>query len=181
MRALITGASAGIGRAFALSLAEQGYSVTAVARGIADLDQLMSELGAGHDYLVADLATTEGLRATAALLRSGVYSLLVNIGGTATHGDFAELSLESALTVMDLNCRAVVVLAHAFLDHAVAGQRAGERLLHARLHPKPGIERLQRLEGLRHHVLRNTVARTEILRRACPGIVPWRHRLPNQR
>ncbi|MFE9786128.1 SDR family NAD(P)-dependent oxidoreductase [Nocardia salmonicida] len=139
MRALITGASAGIGRAFAISLAEQGYSVTAVARGIADLDHLMSELGAGHDYLVADLTTTEGLRATAALLRSGGYSLLINNAGTATHGDFAELSLESALTVMDLNCRAVVVLAHAFLDHAVAGSALVNVSSTLGCIPKPGM------------------------------------------
>lgn len=106
MRALVTGASAGIGRAFAVALAAQGYSVTAVARGAEGLETLITELGNGHDYLAADLATTEGLAATAALLRHGGYTLLVNNAGTATHGDFAELPLESALTTIDLNCRA---------------------------------------------------------------------------
>lgn len=139
MRALVTGASAGIGRAFAVSLAAAGYSVTAVARGVGALEVLMSELGNGHDYLAADLATEEGLRATVDLLRHGGYDLLVNNAGTAEHGDFVDGPLESALTTLDLNCRAVVVLAHAFLDQAESGGalvNVSSALGHT---PKPGM------------------------------------------
>lgn len=121
MRALVTGASAGIGRAFAVSLAAQGYSVTAVARRVEGLTDLMAEIGDGHDYLAADLATAEGQDVVADALRHGGYTLLVNNAGTAAHGDFAEQPLESALTTVDLNCRAVVVLAHAFLGAAEPG------------------------------------------------------------
>lgn len=121
MKALVTGASAGIGRAFATTLAAAGYSVTGVARGKDALEELMTELGDGHDYLVADLATEDGLRVVAAALRAGEYTLLVNNAGTATHGSFADIPLESALTILDLNCRAVVVLAHAFLADAAPG------------------------------------------------------------
>lgn len=139
MRALVTGASAGIGRAFAVSLAAAGYSVTAVARGVDGLEALMTELGKGHDYLVADLATAEGLRATVEILERGGYDLLVNNAGTAAHGDFAATDLESALTTLDLNCRAVVVLAHAFLDQAQPGSalvNVSSTLGHT---PKPGM------------------------------------------
>ncbi|MGW3278407.1 MULTISPECIES: SDR family NAD(P)-dependent oxidoreductase [Nocardia] len=139
MRALVTGASAGIGRAFAVALATQGYSVTGVARGAEGLETLMTELGNGHDYLAADLATTEGLAATAALLRHGGYTLLVNNAGTATHGDFAELPLESALTTIEVNCRAVVVLAHAFLGAAAPGSALVNVSSTLGEIPKPGI------------------------------------------
>lgn len=138
MRALVTGASSGIGHAFAVSLAAEGYSVTAVARGVEGLEALMAELGEGHDHLVADLATDEGLRATMELLRGGGYTLLVNNAGTASHGDFAEQPLESALTTLDLNCRAVVALAHAFLGDAAPGSalvNVSSTLGHT---PKPG-------------------------------------------
>ncbi|MFE3756392.1 SDR family NAD(P)-dependent oxidoreductase [Nocardia tengchongensis] len=138
MKALVTGASAGIGRAFAVSLAAEGYSVTAVARGAEGLEALMVELGAGHDYLIADLATDEGLRVTAERLRGGGYTLLINNAGTASHGDFAEQSLESALTTLDLNCKAVVVLAHSFLGSAARGSALVNVSSTLGRTPKPG-------------------------------------------
>lgn len=138
MRALVTGASAGIGRAFAVALAADGYSVTAVARGTAGLDALMAEIGDGHDYLVADLATSEGMAATAELLRHGEYALLVNNAGTAMHGDFADAPLESAFTTLELNCRAVVVLAHAFLGKAKPGSALVNVSSTLGVTPKPG-------------------------------------------
>lgn len=61
MKALVTGASAGIGRAFATALAAEGFSVTAVARDADRLAQLVGELGSGHDHLAADLTTEQGV------------------------------------------------------------------------------------------------------------------------
>ncbi|MFI5536388.1 SDR family NAD(P)-dependent oxidoreductase [Nocardia sp. NPDC051900] len=139
MRALVTGASAGIGRAFAKSLAAQGYSVTVVARGIEALEMLLAELGDGHDYLAADLGTEEGLRAVAERLRGGGYTLLVNNAGTAAHGDFTEVALEASIATLEVNCRAVVVLAHAFLGAAAPGGvlvNVSSTLGHI---PKPGL------------------------------------------
>ena len=50
MRAFVTGASEGLGRAFAIRLAQDGYAVTAVARNESRLTHLMEELeGEGHD------------------------------------------------------------------------------------------------------------------------------------
>ena len=59
-RAMVTGASEGIGHELAKKLAKDGYSVTGVARSEAKLKDLVKELGAGHDLLVADLATEAG-------------------------------------------------------------------------------------------------------------------------
>lgn len=139
MRALVTGASAGIGRAFAKSLAAQGYSVTVVARGVEALEMLLAELGDGHDYLAADLGAEEGLRAVAERLRGGGYTLLVNNAGTAAHGDFTEVALEASIATLEVNCRAVVVLAHAFLGAAAPGSvlvNVSSTLGHT---PKPGL------------------------------------------
>lgn len=117
----MTGASAGIGRAFATALAGAGYAVTAVARREDRLTDLTARLGRGHDHLVADLATPAGVRATADLLASTPYTLLVNNAGAAAHGDFTANPVGDALAVLDLNCRTVVTLAHAFLANAAPG------------------------------------------------------------
>ncbi|MEV6137543.1 SDR family NAD(P)-dependent oxidoreductase [Nocardia sp. NPDC051990] len=138
-KALVTGASAGIGRAFATSLAAAGYSVTAVARRQDALDDLLAQLGNGHDHLVADLADPAGLAATAKLLHTTDYRLLVNNAGTAAPGDFSATPLESAFTTLDLNCRAMITLAHAFLEGAEPGSalvNVSSTLGHT---PKPGM------------------------------------------
>lgn len=138
MRALVTGASTGIGRALAIALAAEGYSVTAVARGAQRLEALTAELGAGHDHLGADLGTEVGLRAVAERIRHGRYTLLVNNAGTADHGDFAAAPIGPALTTLELNCRAVVVLSHAFLGTASAGSALVNVSSVLGAHPAPG-------------------------------------------
>ncbi|MFD7528501.1 SDR family NAD(P)-dependent oxidoreductase [Streptomyces sp. NPDC059849] len=124
-RALVTGASEGIGRAFARRLAADGYAVTAVARNEDRLRSLTAELGPVHRALVADLATSEGVERVGREVERDRFHLLVNNAGTATSGPFTNVSVESALAMMRLNCDAVVTLAHAFL----AGARAGDALL----------------------------------------------------
>src|SRR5689334_7874995 len=60
---LVAGASRGIGRAIALVLAREGARVAAVARGQADLETLMRELGDRHTSIVADVTTADGAAA----------------------------------------------------------------------------------------------------------------------
>jgi short-subunit dehydrogenase len=139
VKALVTGASAGIGRAFATALAAAGYSVTAVARGADRLAELSTELGPGHDHLVADLATPQGVRATADLLARTPHTLLVNNAGAAVHGGFAATPLDASLAVLDLNCRAVVTLAHAFLARAEPGAALVNVSSTLGATPKPGL------------------------------------------
>ncbi len=135
----MTGASAGIGRAFATALAAAGYSVTAVARREDRLADLVAELGPGHDHLAADLATAGGLQTTADRLAREPYTLLVNNAGAAVHGGFAETSLQDSLAVLDLNCRAVVTLAHAFLARARPGSALVNVSSTLGFTPKPGL------------------------------------------
>ena len=60
-KALITGASSGIGREFALQLARAGYRILAVARREERLQELLAELpGEQHSYRVADLSSQAG-------------------------------------------------------------------------------------------------------------------------
>ncbi|MFJ2093865.1 SDR family NAD(P)-dependent oxidoreductase [Streptomyces sp. NPDC087901] len=137
--ALVTGASSGIGLAFARELALAGYAVTAVARGEDRLRALVRELGPGHRYLVADLATPEGQELVTAELARRPFDLLVNNAGTAHHGPFTGTLPQEALASVRLGAEAVVVLTHAFLSGAGRGDaliNVSSTLAHA---PAPGL------------------------------------------
>ncbi|QGV81972.1 SDR family NAD(P)-dependent oxidoreductase [Streptomyces ficellus] len=124
-RALVTGASEGIGRALTRRLAASGYTITAVARSQERLDALAGELGPGHHALAADLATEAGCRRVRQELQKSRYDLLVNNAGAAAAGPFVEVSAEQATSMIRLNCDALVTLAHAFLN----GARSGDALI----------------------------------------------------
>jgi short-subunit dehydrogenase len=118
-RALITGASAGIGEGFARHLAQRGSALVLVARRRERLELLASELdaqlGTTAEVLQADLATDDGVQAVAARIAADDIDLLVNNAGFGTVGEFTQLKLERELQQIDLNVRAIVGLTHAAL------------------------------------------------------------------
>ncbi len=121
-RALVTGASAGIGEAFARQLAAQGYAVTVAARRESKLTALVESLpGDGHRIVVADLGTEAGIAAVAEALGSERHQLLVNNAGYSVLKPFADSTLEEQQAILDVNCTAVVALAHHFLAQARSG------------------------------------------------------------
>ena len=120
-RALVTGASEGIGNTFARRLAQDGFIVTAVARNESKLKELIKQLGEKHRYLVADLSTDAGQRAIAKEVENQHYNLLINNAGVGVQGQFAESSIDKQLAMVRLNCEAVVVLSHSFLNQAKKG------------------------------------------------------------
>jgi short-subunit dehydrogenase len=117
--ALVTGASAGIGAAFAEALAARGSDLVLVARDTARLDQLAARLKSQHriasEVLTADLTTDDGVGAVEARLREPV-DLLVNNAGFGTVGKFAELPLDAELREIQLNVVALVRLCRAALE-----------------------------------------------------------------
>lgn len=123
--ALITGASAGIGLAFAEALARRGYDLWLVARREARLREIAERLATQHtvrvDFLVRDLGDSAQLRDVEALLRNeAAIELLVNNAGFGTTGVFHELDLERETAEIELNVRALVRLTHAILPRLAA-------------------------------------------------------------
>lgn len=124
-RALVTGASEGIGHAFAKRLADDGFLVTAVARNEEKLQKLTSDLGEGHSYIVADLSTEAGAEKIAGLISQQHFDLLVNNAGKGAAGKFSEISMDRHKEILGLNINALVRLSHAYLN----GARSGDALI----------------------------------------------------
>ncbi len=113
-RALITGASAGIGVEFARQLAKRGYDLVLAARRKERMDELAAELSdVTVDVVAVDLVTDEGVSELETMLASGSIDLLVNNAGYGTFGEFAKLPLDRELAELDLNVRALMRLSHA--------------------------------------------------------------------
>ncbi|HEX2272249.1 MAG TPA: SDR family oxidoreductase [Acidimicrobiales bacterium] len=130
-RALVTGASSGIGRAFATRLAADGTELVVVARRADRLDELAAEIadsGAPKpEVLVADLADAEQRAAVESRLadRQRPVDLLVNNAGFGTRGFFAELPVEREEAEIRLNALAPVCLARAALPGMLERRRGG--------------------------------------------------------
>jgi len=118
---LITGASTGIGAAFARKLAARGRNVLLVARSEDKLIALCNELGRltsiRAQYLALDLQQPD---AGAQLFdetkkRELEIEMLINNAGFGSMGDFARLDLDRELEMIQLNVRALVDLTHRFI------------------------------------------------------------------
>lgn len=119
--AVVTGASAGIGQAFAERLAREAWDLVLVARRRDRLDELAAQLRAAHarrvEVLVADLTAPEGLRAVEArIAEEPTLELLVNNAGFGTSGPFAELDRDGEEQELRLNVVALLRLTHAALE-----------------------------------------------------------------
>jgi short-subunit dehydrogenase len=129
--ALVTGASAGIGTAFASQLAARGERVVLVARDRSRLEALASELASRHgvdtEVLAADLTDRAQLAWVEARLadRDRPVDVLVNNAGFATIGQFAELDRDTEAREVGLNVVALVRLTHAALGPMVERSRGG--------------------------------------------------------
>jgi NAD(P)-dependent dehydrogenase (short-subunit alcohol dehydrogenase family) len=106
-RALVTGASSGIGRAVAVRIAQAGAQVTAVGRQEAALQKLQEETGCNP--LVLDVADSQALDQAFAELPA--FDLVVNCAGIALLEPALELQAHSFDAVMAVNARAAALVA----------------------------------------------------------------------
>jgi short-subunit dehydrogenase len=115
---VVTGASSGIGEAFARRLAELGINVVLVARREERLRKLADDLQNRHAVSIrvvpADLSRDDFLPIIEQATEDLHLGLLVNNAGIATTGKFLDNDLRSELAMLHINSRAPLILAHHF-------------------------------------------------------------------
>ena len=127
--AVVTGASDGIGRAFACELAAEGFDLVLVARRREQLEALAQQLRMQHairtQVLALDLAERGSVQAVAEACAGIDVGLLVAAAGFGTSGLLIAGELDAEIDMIDVNCTAPLVLSTLFARRFVARGRGG--------------------------------------------------------
>lgn len=126
LRALVTGASKGIGRAGAVAMATAGAEVVLAARTLEEMEETATALGeAGHAARVAQLDVTDRAAVRALVEASGPFDILLNNAGTNIRQPFLDVEDEALDKLLDLNLRSMFTVGKAVAQGMVAQGRGG--------------------------------------------------------
>jgi NAD(P)-dependent dehydrogenase (short-subunit alcohol dehydrogenase family) len=125
-RALVTGASKGIGRAGAVALAAAGAEVVLAARTLPEMEATVAELAAaGLKASTVALDVTDRAAVRAAIAAHGPFDVLLNNAGTNIREPFLELRDDSLDRLLDLNIRAMFTVAKAVAQGMAEAGKGG--------------------------------------------------------
>lgn len=123
MKALITGASSGIGYEFAKLLAGKGSDLVVTARDLQRLDNLatdfQSKFGVKVEVIAADLTTETGIELIENRLRTGDIDVLINNAGYGLNRAFTRSDTREETLLMRILCEAPMRFAHAVLPNMI--------------------------------------------------------------
>lgn len=141
MKALITGASSGIGKNMAYYMAELGYDLIITARDKKSLEKIKEEVNVDVKIITLDLIQEKNVYKLYDLVKDEDIEVLINNAGFGLFGEFVKTDLDRELEMIDLNIKAYHILTKLFLqdfvqkDHGYilnvcssAGFMAGPRL-----------------------------------------------------
>ncbi|MFO1210370.1 MAG: SDR family oxidoreductase [Amaricoccus sp.] len=178
-RALVAGASSGIGLGCAVALAEQGAEVVLAARSAAKLDEAVGAMRAeGFAAAALSLDVADVAAVATAVGEGGPFDVLVNSAGLARHGPAAETTPDDFDAAMALNVRGAYFLAQAVAKGLIAAGKPGsivtissqmghvggiDRAVYcAAKHAVEGFTKAMAIEWGRHGIRVNTVCPTFI-------------------
>ena len=115
MKALITGASSGIGKEMAIYLSSLGWDLVLVSRNKEKLEELSSRLKTKVKLVVIDLSSEKGAKDLYMITKNENIDFLINNAGFGLFGDYKDVSLSTELDMIDLNIKTVHILTRMFL------------------------------------------------------------------
>ena len=110
MKALITGASSGIGLAMAKYIAEQKHELILVARSKDKLEDIQAKLNTKVTIIAADLSNEQKVKELYVLIKKENIDILINNAGFGIFGNFSEIDLTKELEMINTNVKAVHIL-----------------------------------------------------------------------
>lgn len=116
MKAIITGASSGIGKEIALYLSDLGYDIIVVGRNEFELRDIQKVVKTKVEVVKMDLSDRVNCWKLHEMYKKEPIEVLVNNAGFGVHGFVTETSLEKDLDLIDVNITAVHILTKLFLD-----------------------------------------------------------------
>ena len=119
MKALITGASSGLGRDFAFKLAEKGYDLVLVSRDINALESIQSKIKTNCEVLALDLSEKNNIHKLFSKYE-GQIDLLINNAGFGECNNFSKTDLENDINMINVNIIALHSLTKLFLKDFIS-------------------------------------------------------------
>lgn len=116
MKALITGASSGIGKDIAFVLSKKGYDLILVARSKKELEKVKNEIETNVKIIDMDLSVIDNCFKLYEMVESENIDILINNAGFGLFGEFTNTSLDREINMIDLNIKAVHILTKLFLS-----------------------------------------------------------------
>jgi NAD(P)-dependent dehydrogenase (short-subunit alcohol dehydrogenase family) len=182
-RALVTGATKGIGFEACQVLADAGADIVAVGRdkkGLADVSAAVKKLGRKCLAIEADMSTVEGpqMAARQALAEFGTIDILVNNAGVALNEPLLDITMKNWDTTINVNLRAPFLLAQALVPQMIkqkmgkiinVSSQSGVMALadHGSYGASKGglnmLTKVMTIEWAKHNIQSNTVCPTVIL------------------
>ena len=115
MKALITGASSGIGRDMARVLSDKGYDLILVARRKTKLEKLQKELKTNVEIIPMDISSTYNCMSLYNQVKKEDIDIVINNAGFGVFGEFANTNIDKELDMIDINIKTVHLLTKLFL------------------------------------------------------------------
>lgn len=123
MKALITGASSGLGADIAKVLSEMGYDIILVARRKTRLAKVKSEIKTNVEIINMDISSTFNCLELYNQVKNEEIEVVVNCAGFGLFGDFTDTSLDKELDMIDTNIKGLHILTKLFLKDFVKRNR----------------------------------------------------------
>lgn len=119
MKALITGASSGIGKDIALELSNLGYDLILVAKDLGKLAKVKEEIKTKVQVISMDLSVKDNCIKLYNDLKNEDIDILVNNAGFGKFGEFSEINLDNEINMINVNLIAPHILTKLFLKDMI--------------------------------------------------------------